>query len=326
MNAGGVSARAHAKINLSLRITATRPDGYHDLHTVFQALALHDTITVVLRPGPFAIDCDTPGVPLDGSNLAWRAAEALWKALGRTGSLEGASVHILKRVPVQAGLGGGSTDAAATLRVLARLWDAAVTPAALMDVAAGLGADVPFFLAGGAALGLGRGDALHRLAGLPARDVVLVLPGFGVSTRAAYGWYDEAVAAGRVRYAQPRWPPAAAGATQASPLPVTVPWPPAPGELANDLQRPVVDHHPAIGEIADFLAAAGAETAAMSGSGSAVFGLFSSLDGARAAAGAARARGWRVLRSRTLDGREYDRRARPVAAARRTAAATRLCG
>ena len=107
--------RAHAKINLDLRVLGTRPDGFHELRTVFQAISLHDTVECVAREGPFALDCDVAGVPLDASNLVWRAADALWRAVRRDGPVRDVQVRLAKRIPLQAGLGGGSADAAATL-------------------------------------------------------------------------------------------------------------------------------------------------------------------------------------------------------------------
>src|SRR5687768_16827703 len=109
-----VTIRAHAKINLDLRVLGMRPDGFHELRTVFQAISLHDTITCIPREGPFAIECDAASVPLDESNLVWKAAQALWRALRRTGPLRDMTVRLEKRIPLQAGLGGGSGDAAAT--------------------------------------------------------------------------------------------------------------------------------------------------------------------------------------------------------------------
>ena len=185
-----VSVRAYAKINLDLRVLGTRLDGFHELRTVFQSISLHDTVACIPREGPFAIECSAAGVPLDRSNLIWRAAEALWRALRRSGPIYGVGVRLDKRIPLQAGLGGGSADAAAALIGLARTWGVPLRPAQLTDVAATLGADVPFFLAGGTALGLGRGDDVYPLADLPRHWIVLLVPGFGVSTSEAYGWYD----------------------------------------------------------------------------------------------------------------------------------------
>ena len=139
---------------------------------------------------PFAIECEAAGVPLDRSNLVWRAAESLWRALRREGPVRDVLVRLHKRIPLQGGLGGGSTDAAATLVALAHAWRVPLRPSQFVDVASTLGADVPFFLSGGTALGLGRGDEIYPLADLPRHWVVLLVPGFGVATVDAYGWYD----------------------------------------------------------------------------------------------------------------------------------------
>src|SRR4030095_4167013 len=126
-----VSIRAHAKINLDLRVLGMRPDGFHELRTVFQALALHDRIACIPRPGPFAIECQAAGVPLDESNLIWRAAQALWRALRRDGVVRDLLVRLDKQIPVQGGLGGGSSNAAATLMALAHAWRVPLRPAQL---------------------------------------------------------------------------------------------------------------------------------------------------------------------------------------------------
>src|SRR5262245_9307696 len=162
-----VSIRAHAKINLDLRVLGMRADGFHELRTVFQAISLHDTVRCIPREGPFAIECAIAGVPLDETNLIWRAAQTLWRSLRRSGPVRDVTVQLEKRIPLQAGLGGGSADAAAALVALARAWRIPVRLSQLTDVAAHIGSDVPFFLAGGTALGLGRGEEVYPLADLP---------------------------------------------------------------------------------------------------------------------------------------------------------------
>jgi len=277
-----ISVRAPAKINLSLRVIGTRTDGYHELRTVFQSLALHDTLKVRRSAGAFAITSNDPACPADASNLVWRAADALWRADGRRGSPGGVSVRIIKRIPMAAGLGGGSSDAAAAIRALAKWWRVKLPPARLRAVAATIGADVPYFLEGGTALGIERGDVLMPLIDAPPVWVVLVIPPFGVSTADAYGWFDS--------------DEHAAGDSA-----------PEERDDGNDLERPVAARHPEIGRIARALARAGASHAAMSGSGSAVFGLFRSRARAAAAATALERRGRSILITRTVDRAKYRR-------------------
>jgi 4-diphosphocytidyl-2-C-methyl-D-erythritol kinase len=293
-----VSVRAHAKINLDLRVLGVRVDGFHELRTVFQAIALHDTLECETREGPFAIECDTAGVPLDTSNLVWRAAQALWRSLRRAGPVRDVVVRLRKQIPVQGGLGGGSTDAAATLLALTRLWRVPVRPSQLTDVGATLGADVPFFLSGGTALGLGRGDEIYPLADLPRHWIVLLVPGFGVSSADAYRWYDSE--RGPVR-----------GASREAQH-VPGPWPSRSAQMINDLEAPIARHHPEIDQMRTALRRAGAAAAAMSGSGSTVFGLFQKRSEALTAVERLAGLGWRVLLTESLDRGEYARRSRPV--------------
>ena len=175
---------AFAKINLDLRILGVRPDGFHDLKTIFQSLALHDDITFTARKGPFAIQCDDPKIPTDEKNLVWKAASLLWRTAGRgrSNSPRDVVVGLRKRIPQAAGLGGGSADAAMALLGLTRVWELDVDLPTLSRLAARVGSDVPFFLVGGTALGLGRGDDIYPLVDLPRTYVVMVRPQFGVST------------------------------------------------------------------------------------------------------------------------------------------------
>jgi 4-diphosphocytidyl-2-C-methyl-D-erythritol kinase len=294
-----ITIRAHAKINLDLRVLGPRLDGYHELRTVYQTIALHDIIECVPRKGPLAIECDAAGVPLDGSNLVWRAAEALWRALRRRTPVRDVLIRLEKHIPLQAGLGGGSADAAATLMALSRLWKVPLRPAQLTDVAATLGADVPFFLAGGTALGLGRGDEVYPLADLPRHWIVLLVPGFGVSTADAFSWYDSERDLSR-------------GSSGREPQHVPGPWPSRAAQMINDLEPAIARHHPEIDHMRTALRRAGALAAAMSGSGSAVFGLFQKRADALAAVDGLSGSGWRVLLTESLDRGEYARRSRPA--------------
>src|SRR5262245_34804822 len=185
-----VTIDAFAKINLALRVFGKRPDGFHDVRTVLQTIDLSDRIVCTTRPGLMRLRCRTGGVPEDRTNLVWRAAEALWRANGRSGEPRDVTIVLTKRIPARAGLGGGSSDAAATLVALAQLWNLDMSHQALAHVAASLGADVPFFLWGGAALGVGRGDEIYPLADLPRWWALIVTPPFGVSTTDAYTWSD----------------------------------------------------------------------------------------------------------------------------------------
>jgi 4-diphosphocytidyl-2-C-methyl-D-erythritol kinase len=267
--AAALKLRAHAKINLDLRVVGLLPDGYHEVRTVLQSLRLHDTLMFEAADGPFVITCDDPAIPTDERNLIWRAADVLCRAASAQRSApSGVRVHVTKRIPAQAGLGGGSADAAATLLALTRLWRLRLDVVDLARLGARVGADVPFFLGGGTALGTGRGEDVSPLTEPEASAVVLVTPPFGVSTPAAYRWFDLDGPPGR--RPKPR-------------SPVLPAWPAWAAELRNDLEPPVVRRHPAIARLVRSLKVLGADYAAMSGSGSAVFGVF--LD-AEVAAGA----------------------------------------
>ena len=292
-----VRVRAHAKINLDLRVLGTRPDGFHELRTVFQAIGLHDSVECVAREGPFAIECDVAGVPLDRANLSWRAAETLWRSARRTGPLRDVLVRLTKRIPLQAGLGGGSADAAATLLGLVKLWRLPVRPSQLTDVAATLGSDVPFFLSGGTALGLGRGDEVYPLADLPRHWIVLLVPGFGVSSADAYRLYDDEREA-------------SGGANRREPQYVPGPWPSRAAQMINDLEAAIARHHPEIDQMRAALRRSGALAAAMTGSGSTVFGLFQRRRDATAAVARLAGGAWRALLTESLDRGSYARRMR----------------
>lgn len=296
--AARLTVRAHAKVNLDLRVFGTRPDGFHELRTVFQSIELHDTLTCMERPGPFTLKSRASAMPLDESNLVWKAAAALWRVLGRAGDPCDTVVTIEKEIPMEAGLGGGSADAAAALLAFARLWGGAPV-SLLLEVAGTIGSDIPFFLSGGTALGLGRGEEIYPLVDLPVHWVVIVRPAFGVSTAEAYSWYDEDRTAG---LREPR---------ELQVLPV--PWPSRAAQMVNDLEPPVMRRHPEIADIKAALKNGGAVASSMSGSGSAVFGLFRTRAAAAKMLGPLARGGARTLLTRTLTRAEYERRSRVVA-------------
>ena len=291
--------RAFAKINLSLRVLGARADGYHELRTIFQSIALHDTLTIRARRGPFRLTCDDPTCPSGDANLIWRAAERLWKAAGRGGAPRDIAVDVEKRIPLEAGLGGGSSDAAAALRALARLWR--VGGGEVRAAAAELGADVPYFFEGGTVLGLQRGDLLFPLIDYPAAWVVIVFPGFGVSTEKAFEWWDrahEASGAGRAEVdelGESRGSRRSSGSHALR----------SQSEFVNDLEAPVAARHPPIKRLVTRLRRAGASHAAMSGSGSAVFGLFARRSDAARVAASLGAGAHRAVLTRTLNRSRY---------------------
>ena len=280
-----VRVRAPAKINLDLRVLRRRPDGFHEVRTILQSIALHDTLSVAARRGPLTVRCAASTAPADRDNLVWTAAAALWRALGRSGDPAGAAVVIRKRIPAAAGLGGASSDAASALRALRLCWKPAASRRLLEEVAATVGSDVPFFLRGGTVRATGRGERLRRLPASPPCWVVLAVPAFGVSTADAYGWWD--------RDGQEEVSGAAASAPSG--------WRRDPGRLRNDLEAPVARRRPEIRALAARLRAEGALHAALTGSGSVVFGLFASRARAFEARLALRAAGGRALVTRTID-------------------------
>lgn len=280
---------APAKINLHLRILGRRPDGFHDVCTVLQSIHLHDTLRLHRRPGPLTVHSRSRAVPDGRDNLVWRAAGALWTALGRRGAPEGVAITITKRIPMAAGLGGGSSDAAGALRGLCAVWEVAARDRWLRGVAARIGSDTPYCLGGGAAVARGRGERVRRVGDPEPLWVVLAQPSFGVSAADAYRWFDEAASR---RRRPPPSPPRG--------------WRSLRG-LSNDLEPAVVERFPEAGRMIERLRRTGALRAAMTGSGSAVYGLYRQSSEARAARLAVRRAGWRTLVSRTTGRAEFTR-------------------
>jgi 4-diphosphocytidyl-2-C-methyl-D-erythritol kinase len=251
-----------AKVNLYLKVLARREDGYHDLVTVMQPLTLADELR--LTPGEgLTLDCRHPEVPSGSQNLVWRAAEKFGAATGREPQFH---IELVKKIPVAAGLGGGSSDAAGTLLALNELTGNPLNGTTLHELAAELGADVPFFLRPGPAVGRGIGTILSSLD-LPPYWYVLLNPGLAISTAWVYQSLDlEALAR--------------AGA----PLPAA--WDGAHPEtwVANDLETVTLSRYPELRELLARLSEAAARTQGMSGSGPTLFGLFLEPEAAQAAA------------------------------------------
>jgi 4-diphosphocytidyl-2-C-methyl-D-erythritol kinase len=259
---------AFAKINLRLDVLGRRVDGYHELRTIFQTISLCDTLelSIVPRAGIF-LETDDPTLPSGPENLVYRALDALGCETGFRGGIR---ARLKKRIPVARGLGGGSSDAAAALIGFLRLTKKKVPLARLMEVASGLGADVPFFLFGGRALAVNRGDELYPMPDATRATVVVVSPhDIGVSTKEAYQW----LSAELTNRAKPPsiWEFCALCWSRQ-------------GTVSNDFEGPVFSRHPRLGEIRAALLERGAAEAALAGSGSAVFGVFRNPAQARRAA------------------------------------------
>ncbi|MBI5070069.1 MAG: 4-diphosphocytidyl-2C-methyl-D-erythritol kinase [Deltaproteobacteria bacterium] len=288
------SARAPAKVNLVLRVGPPRADGFHGIASLLAPLDLCDRVLVRVSPGrPGPVTCRVPGRPdLDGEgNLAARAALAF---RARFGVEDRIAIRIQKRIPVTAGLGGGSSDAAAVLRCLARAYRIR-DRAALSRLALAVGSDVPFFLEPGAAWAAGRGERLHPARVPPLHLVLLypVDPAMGVRAADAYRWLDEDRERLGARASTPRIPRGSGGSggaghgaprsSRGSSRGAGHGGPALP-ELHNDLEAPCLARRPALGEIRAVLVGAGATSAIMSGSGPTVFGVFGSRVAARRAA------------------------------------------
>ena len=287
--------RALAKINLCLHVLGRRPDNYHELRTIFQTISLHDTLTLSFVPKEgISLEVNDAALPAGAENLVWRAIAAMRNEL-KLGF--GVHAQLEKRIPVARGLGGGSSDAAAALIGMLRLTKTNVPLERMIEIGASLGADVPFFLFGGRALAVNRGDEIYPLPDTRKQSIVVVSPrDIGVSTKDAYQWIS-AELTNRTE------PPKIWGFCALC-------WS-RQGRVANDFEQPVFSRHPRLKEIRDGLLERGAADAALAGSGSAVFGIFRNPACARRAARAfpedsvfvvetvsrknyARALGWRV--------------------------------
>lgn len=278
---------APAKINLYLRVLGRRPDGYHEIDSVLQMVGLYDELRFEERPGPgkSGIEMVASGEPMPegGENLIIKAAELLRARRPRGG---GVRILVTKRIPLAAGLGGASSDAAAVLVMLNRIWKIGLPTRALAALGGRLGSDIPFFFHGPTARVSGRGTHVARLSLSGDRWVVLVNPGLAVQTGSVY--HD--LNAGPVQ----RAPAAGSGVVGAGPA-RPIRWAGITRMLRNDLGVVTERRHPVIGTIKAALTAAGAAGVLMSGSGPTVFGLFRDKAEAVQAAGlVGPGRGWRV--------------------------------
>jgi 4-diphosphocytidyl-2-C-methyl-D-erythritol kinase len=320
-----ITVRSFAKINLGLKIGPARADGFHELRTIYQTLALHDRIQVEVQSGSgIEIRCNDPRVPLGESNTCYRVAERVLKTVRTQAKVV---IDIDKRLPVQGGMGASSSNAAATMLGLERALGKAVSAEDKMRIAAEVGSDVPLFLIGGTVLGVGRGEEVYPLADLPSTHLVVVTPEIGVSTPRAFAQWDGLVAgetelttakaAGTInefvqglfaRLSEGFFPQTesasgvpARGGDRAGTLLLDL----VRAGIENDFERVVFPEYPELREVKSALERAGARYASLSGSGSTVYGLYGSSEDAQAAAARLGASGYAAVATTTLTRDEY---------------------
>ena len=301
--------RSFSKINLGLAIGPTRADGFHDLTTIYQTLALHDLVTVTVHRAQttsITLTTNHPFVPRDSRNTAWKMAE---RFLARTGIAADVRIDIDKRLPVQGGMGAGSANAAAALLGLERELGVTLPDAERLALAASVGSDVPLFLIGGAVLGTGRGEVVASIAGPPLMPCVIATPGIGVSTPQAFRDWDVLAANDLTldeRHGNLKKLSMARAYNEAE-LDASVVW--DSFDVANDFEQVVFLQHPSLRKTKHLLM--GSETrspaayAALSGSGSALFGLYWSIADAEAAQQRVQSIGIKTLLTATLPHTEY---------------------
>ena len=264
-----VTVEANAKINLTLDILGKRPDGFHEVAMVMQTIGLHDTLVMEKTERDIELSINVPWLKADEKNLAWRAAELVRQEYGLTG---GVRMELTKRIPIAAGLAGGSADAAAVLKGMNELYNLQMSEARLCELGAKLGSDIPFCLMGGTMLATGRGEVLTRLADMPETWVVLAKPRISVSTAWAYQNYDEQ-GAERHPDNEAIKKAIARGNRKA-----------VAGLLCNVLESVTIKKYDVIADYKQMMLDKGAMASMMSGSGPTVFGLARSREQAEAIA------------------------------------------
>ena len=312
-----VSLPSFAKINLGLRIGPLRPDGFHELRTVYQTIALHDLIHVSVERGTgIEIRCADPRVPRDSTNTCWKIVERGIEALKARGRV---LIEIEKRLPVQGGLGAASANAVTALFALECAMKKRLSGPERLRIAAEVGSDLPLFLIGGTVLGVGRGEEVYPLPDLPAMPCVIALPEVAVSTPKAFAEWDKLTVPGSsdrmLKFGReisawlnaglenkPRRSGVSArgGGRAENPLLDLV-----RTGIENDFEKVVFSLHPELREVKRVLEGVGAAYASLSGSGSAVYGLFASTARAKAAARNLEKSGTRAVATSTLTRRQY---------------------
>jgi 4-diphosphocytidyl-2-C-methyl-D-erythritol kinase len=289
-----IKARAFAKVNLGLKVLGKRPDGYHEIRTIYQTVGLADFLQAGISPreSETSLECDHPELSSGRENLVYRAAEFWRRASGFKGGIR---LRLEKHIPMGAGLGGGSSDAAVTLLMLEQLTGNRLGFAELARMAAQLGSDVPLFLMGGRVLGCGRGEEIYPLTDLPARSCLIAFPGFSVPTAEAYAALDSRLTQGDETRRM-------SSLGKRSPFPLED-WGPA----ENDFESFVFARWPELARVKGQLIRAGAETASLTGSGSALFAVFASAQQLNRGASRIPSK-WKVFKVPTLSRSMYRRR------------------
>ena len=256
-----ITKASPAKVNLYLRVLRKREDGYHDILSLMQRISLCDEMTFAPAGGGIAVRCPGTALPEDEGNIVYRAAAAFFSRIGTSPGIE---ITILKRIPIAAGLGGGSSNAATTLMTLNEMYGSPMTREELMRIGTGLGADVPFFIFGKTAWASGIGDRFMETPSFPPFWFVLINPGFAISTKLVYQGLNFGLTKQGINYSIPCF------STKEDVI----------GGLTNDLEKVTVKLHPILDEIKALLLANGARGALMSGSGPTVFGIFTDRESA----------------------------------------------
>jgi len=260
-----ISRRSPAKVNLLLRVLGRRHDGYHDIVSLMQRISLCDDMDFRLTDGGIALSCPGSTLPEDGNNIVYQAVAAL---RSRASRMQGVQITIRKHIPIAAGLGGGSSNAATALVTLNDMMALGYSTGELMEIGATIGADVPFFIFARTAWASGIGDHLVEAPDIPPLWFVLVNPGFPLSTEDIYEGLKLGLTKERIKYNIQRF--------QSVPQIV--------GALSNDLERVSLNIYPVLSRIKDLLIACGALGSLMSGSGPTVFGIFRGREDAEGAA------------------------------------------
>ena len=291
-----LSLPSFAKINWSLRILGKRPDNLHQVRTTLQTISLHDQLDFELSGDKqIALSCNDPEIPTDNRNLIVQAAHELSSryAIGK-----GVQIKLAKTIPIKAGLGGGSSNAAVALLALARLWQIDIDASDLLAIAAELGADVPFFLFGGSALATGTGTTLSPLADAGVHNLIVIAPNVSVSTGDAYASLQAAA------LTRDTGEFILSSSQNTAISDDSLRW--SHNDLANDFESVIFDIHPEIKRVKKVLLAAGAKAALLTGSGSSVFGVFADQRSQQQALNKIQCEaGWRIFPCVTVSRNEY---------------------